>query len=242
MILRRIVKHVQNQNWVAIAIDLVIVIVGVYIGIQAQAWTTERENRTIEHQYLLSLHDNLLDMIESNEDRVAEFQERSTAMSEVTDYFEAVGDQARLERRHCDVIARSHIYVGRIVVPPTIAELLTTGRLRLIRNDAVRLAIIAYSQAIEGMRQLNYDIQSDRAVLSRRHPELITLSVQGWDHVTCDFDAMRRSRAFRNDFADNSYRYGSYVGNVVVGQHELRVELHALLDRELEVDHANDQL
>ena len=240
MILRRIIKHVQNQNWVAIVIDLFIVIVGVYIGIQAQAWTTERENRAIENQYLWSLHDNLQNMIESNEDRVAVFQERSTALSEVTDYFEAAGDQTRLERRHCIAIAQSHIYVGRIVVPPTIEELLTTGRLQLIRNDAVRLAIIAYSQAIEGMRQLNYDIQADRAVLSRRHPELITLSIQGWDHVTCDFDAMRRSRAFRNELADNSYRYGSYVGNVVVGQQELRVGLHALLDRELEINHADN--
>ena len=34
MLLRRITKHVQNQNWFAVVIDFLIVVVGVFIGIQ----------------------------------------------------------------------------------------------------------------------------------------------------------------------------------------------------------------
>ena len=34
MLLRSITKHVGEQNWVAVAIDFVIVVVGVFIGIQ----------------------------------------------------------------------------------------------------------------------------------------------------------------------------------------------------------------
>jgi hypothetical protein len=33
MILRRITQHVREQNWTAIAIDFVIVVTGVFIGI-----------------------------------------------------------------------------------------------------------------------------------------------------------------------------------------------------------------
>jgi len=240
MILRRVIKHVQDQDWTAITIDLVIVVVGVYIGIQAQTWNTERENRAIEHQYLMSLHDQLWNMIGDNEGRVASFHDQLDALNEVTDKFEGMDEAMQLGHRHCIAIARSHIYVGRIVVPPTIQELLSTGRLQLIRNGEVRLAIVSYSQAVEGMRQLNTDIQSDRVVLSRRYPAMITLGLQDQDHLTCDFDAMRRSTAFRNELADNSYRYGSYVRNIVIGQQDLRIELHTLLDRELQITHADN--
>lgn len=239
MILRHVIEHVQSQNWTAIVIDFVIVVVGVYIGIQAQTWNTERENRAMEHQYLLSLHDQLSKMIEEDEDRVSAAQDQLAALEEVTEFFEEDGRASQFSNRHCRAIARSHIYVGLIVVPPTIEELLSTGRLQMIRSDEMRLAIVSYAQAVEGMRQLNIDIQSDRVVLSRRHPSIITLDLQNLGNVTCDFDAMRHSAAFRNELADNRLRHRSYVLNVDIGQQDLRVQLHAFLDRELGITHSD---
>ncbi len=43
MILRRVIDHVRNQQWTAIWIDLVIVILGVFIGTQVSNWNAERE-------------------------------------------------------------------------------------------------------------------------------------------------------------------------------------------------------
>ena len=237
MLFRRVLRHVRRQDWTAVTIDFFIVVVGVYIGIQAHAWNTARENRAIERQYLQSLHDQLRATIKANERRLASFQDRLNAMSEVVEAFERDGDLTSLGPRHCEAIARSHIYVGRIVVPPTIEEMLSTGRLQLVTNDELRLAIVSFSQAIEGMRQLTFDIQSDRAVLSRRHPDLITLRLGDHGDEICDFDAMRRSAAFRNEFADNNYRHSSYVRAIVIGQQDLREQVHALLDRELEISH-----
>lgn len=34
MLLRRVMEHVRAQNWFAIAIDFVIVVVGVFVGLQ----------------------------------------------------------------------------------------------------------------------------------------------------------------------------------------------------------------
>jgi hypothetical protein len=45
MILRRVIQHVRKQEWTAIWIDLVIVVVGVFIGIQVANWNDEREIR-----------------------------------------------------------------------------------------------------------------------------------------------------------------------------------------------------
>lgn len=45
MILRRVIEHVRHQEWTAIWIDLVIVVVGVFIGIQVANWNEARADR-----------------------------------------------------------------------------------------------------------------------------------------------------------------------------------------------------
>lgn len=53
MILRRITKHVKDQNWTAVALDFAIVVVGVYIGIQLGNWNETRADR---RAYLDAMH------------------------------------------------------------------------------------------------------------------------------------------------------------------------------------------
>lgn len=45
MLLRRIVEHVKVQNWTALFLDFFIVVIGVFIGIQAANWNDERQAR-----------------------------------------------------------------------------------------------------------------------------------------------------------------------------------------------------
>lgn len=42
MLLRRITKHVRDQNWFAVFVDFLIVVVGVFIGIQVSNWNEAR--------------------------------------------------------------------------------------------------------------------------------------------------------------------------------------------------------
>ncbi len=45
MILRRVIEHVRNQEWTAIGIDFLIVVVGVFIGIQFSNWNAARADQ-----------------------------------------------------------------------------------------------------------------------------------------------------------------------------------------------------
>jgi hypothetical protein len=45
MILRRIAEHVKAQNWTAVALDFVIVVSGVVIGLQVSNWNDARSDR-----------------------------------------------------------------------------------------------------------------------------------------------------------------------------------------------------
>ncbi len=62
MILRRITEHVKAQNWTAIALDFVIVVVGILIAFQINAWSA----RQAEKQSLDVALERLRDEIQFN--------------------------------------------------------------------------------------------------------------------------------------------------------------------------------
>ena len=50
MILRRVIEHVKKQHWTAVFLDFVIVVLGVFIGIQVSNWNAARADRAEERQ------------------------------------------------------------------------------------------------------------------------------------------------------------------------------------------------
>ena len=102
-----------------------------------------------------------------------DIKKRYELILEVNDYF-ANGDGAAVPSdEHCAALRSSHIYAGAIFYPPTIKELIATGRILLIRDVALRSAILSFDQANEAVSQLLTDIQIDRLPLARKHPNLI---------------------------------------------------------------------
>jgi hypothetical protein len=59
MILRRVIQHFRKQEWTAIAIDLVIVVVGVVIGIQVANWNEARIERELVRGHLSEIAQDL---------------------------------------------------------------------------------------------------------------------------------------------------------------------------------------
>ena len=59
MILRRIITHLRKQEWMAIAIDFLIVVIGVVVGIQVSNLNNERGDRVREAAYMAQLVDDL---------------------------------------------------------------------------------------------------------------------------------------------------------------------------------------
>ena len=45
MILRRLTQSLKEQNWTAIVIEFVLLVSGVFLGIQVSNWNIERESR-----------------------------------------------------------------------------------------------------------------------------------------------------------------------------------------------------
>jgi hypothetical protein len=238
MILRRVVAHVRNQEWAAIAIDFVIVVLGVFIGIQVANWNTDRQNRQLAQGYLQRLHHEVVNLIASGAGAAVEAEERNRHLHEVQDYLNASDGSAPAPGPpHCAALGRSHIYARGIILPPTLGELLATGRVLLIDDETLRTSIASYAQSINEIGQLRDDIQIDRLALARKYPDLIKRRAEPWDQSVCLFDAMRDRDDFRNDLADNINRFAAYAVDVLAEQRRLQQELHVQLDRRLVIGH-----
>ena len=59
MILRRVREHVGSHNWFAVAVDFVIVVIGVFVGIQASNWNQARAERQQAREYRSMLLNDL---------------------------------------------------------------------------------------------------------------------------------------------------------------------------------------
>lgn len=51
MILRRFTKHVTDQNWFAVGLDVLVVITGIFLGMQVTEWNDVRKVQLKEKVY-----------------------------------------------------------------------------------------------------------------------------------------------------------------------------------------------
>jgi hypothetical protein len=70
MIPRRLTKHVKDHNWFAVIIDLAVVIIGVFIGIQVSNWNQSVKDRDRTDRVIETLRTSLSDSVRV-EERVA---------------------------------------------------------------------------------------------------------------------------------------------------------------------------
>ena len=59
MILRRVIEHFRKQEWTAIAIDFLIVVAGVFVGLQVNNWNVAREDRATADRHLSEIAEDL---------------------------------------------------------------------------------------------------------------------------------------------------------------------------------------
>ena len=144
MLLRKVIKHVREQSWIAIAIDFGIVVLGVFVGIQVSNWNESRIEAQRAHGYLLRIQADLESDSQAIERRVAYW-------NKVVDYGHAAiayAEEGRLSdgSRWRTVLA---FYQASQIAPyrsedTTYREMVNAGDLGLIRNEKLRDALAKY--------------------------------------------------------------------------------------------------
>lgn len=152
-ILRRLQQGLRDRDWGMVAVELAIVIVGVFIGIEASNWNQARRERAEERRYYAQIVDDLRTdqaMLRDALQLVARHDEAAEkALAAIRS-----GMVPRSERGRFAV--RIH-YAGYIYLPRparrTYDELVSTGNLGLLRDSKAKAAIADYYETFVESRQ-----------------------------------------------------------------------------------------
>jgi hypothetical protein len=146
MLLRRVIEHVRDQNWTAIGIDFLIVVIGVFVGIQVANWNTERERTRESAVFTARLKADLREENWRYQFLVDYHRDVQAAARKAAD---ALDGKAPLSNEEFLVNAyRASQYKQGSSRRATYDQLISTGSIDLIRDDALlRTAVRAYSIA-----------------------------------------------------------------------------------------------
>lgn len=138
MLLRSVIKHVTDQNWVAVFIDFCIVVIGIFVALQVQAWNAERDNRKQERVYLERiLADVELSIIENS----GMLDYNSRYKDDIWMVFQSLSKCEIAEDKR-DRFANALFNIGRFIpsnyIMGTVNEMRSAGQFRLITNTEIR--------------------------------------------------------------------------------------------------------
>jgi hypothetical protein len=138
MILRRVIDHFKKQEWTVIGLDLVIVVMGVFIGIQLGNWNDARVERAQAAIFTRALENDL--------------RADAALYRGVADYYSTVREnglrvlaalQGETTLSDADLVISAY-RASQVALTPvnrsTFDELVSTGRINLITDMALRKA------------------------------------------------------------------------------------------------------
>ena len=248
MILQRLMKAVREQNWFAVVLELVIVILGIVIGFQITASNENRDNQASEVQLVERLHGEIMSLQANRWDWTVELgSTRDSLLSASQKLYGEVDED--LTAAECSALVLSHVFNSPSLTLPVIAELESTGDLDLIGNRDVRAAITLYLQANTWASEMDVALNHEILNLAPDYPELFHFVPPAvgadWNpafdgSARCDTVAMRTDRAFLNALADNISK-ANFYRTVMTNVAESFAALHTTVDAELGLTHTDDE-
>ena len=203
MILQRLATSIRKQDWFTVLIETLIVVFGVYLGIQLGNWNQARQVRAEQRQVDVRLHDDF-QLLDEALTGGLEYQEKIILSLEVLRTAIRRGEALDSEDeaiKHALVYGRAYASIAR--KSATYDELLSSGKLSLIRDDALRTALATYNESIDNSL---YNIEQTRAPINSellflvKYAELTPIrkgetGIQSV--VSYDMAAMAQDEAFR---------------------------------------------
>lgn len=165
MILRKFMKHVTEQNWYAVGLDVLVVITGIFLGLQVTEWNDQRK----QHEEGLYHLETLLTFVEKDIVDNAALQE--TSKEHMTNTFKAWGILLKYAPEEADLAAYSKNHMSAFYLwgpknkPTALRRIIDGGKLDLIKSRDIQRAILDFESIYdEAIYQTNTSYSYSREI------------------------------------------------------------------------------
>ena len=142
MILRSVTKHVRDQNWFAVFIDFLIVVVGVFIGIQVSNWNEERAS---EKQALVLVERLYADLENDRAVLAIILEYQAVVKTYAVRAVSALNGDPSISDEQFVIAAYQASQISTLwSYRSTYNEVLSTGQINLIKSTALKSKVLGY--------------------------------------------------------------------------------------------------
>ena len=162
MVIRRISKRLRDHSWFAVLVDLLVVVAGILIALQLGAWAEANEDRSLEEAYLERLAEDL-EIERGRMEAAGRYAENRLAAVRLLARIAAEPSLAAaqpsrvpwaVETATWRSFPQINAYVYR--------ELQSTGRLALVRSEALRRMLAEHYTALQHDARVGEDLSAQR--------------------------------------------------------------------------------
>ncbi len=194
MILDNLSRALKTQNWLAAGVEFVIVIAGVVLGFQINAWNEARGEREREAEYLIRLDGELSAIIED----IGSIQSALDAYFDwATLFLEGVetGDREMAQRGSWGLNAITDVELTNLE-PAALREMISAGELQIIQSPDLRSALASIPQLQSRSEASLHQMASDltpvafeiSAHFEARLEDVTDFTTGGYSNETIRFD------------------------------------------------------
>ena len=255
MILRSITKHITEQNWFAVCIDFLIVVVGVFIGIQVSNWNQLNIDRQDEAMLLQDLHADVVSVQNLSKRLIVQRRERFEELSDLVDTFTGGKPTQVFDREVCfTMLASNIIYIGRAELPSLI-QLRSAGRMNIIADAALQRALAKLTQSREaldivssvsdvGLTSVSKNFSQFFEFGSEMIPDISNPGQMERNPVvlSCDIDQLLGSVEVRNALAINLEFFDAVMRDGIEPWVAQIQAVHQRLDQLLKIEHDDNEV
>jgi Family of unknown function (DUF6090) len=215
MRLRSLTKHIKDQNWFAVALDFFIVVVGILIAFQITNWSEAVSERRQEKGFVERLHSDLMSVRDELDQKIAFLEGIIPANAKVHQMMR--DSPAGLDRDELNALFENFGNIpGSPGLSDTYAEIQASGKMALISNEALRVALVEHATMV---RDSQY-AQQARREFTRPYAAPIVRFVALLDDLPAE-------KAFaaagdKNDMLVAITMYETIVSNEIASFKELR--------------------
>lgn len=158
MIFNRLLIQIKEQNWAVLGIELVVLVVGVFVGLQASNWNDDRVERAEERGYLVRLHEDIkasaAGIDTDNSFLAQQLSDQLVILNALSTCSIHEGGQP--------IIDRGFRSLGRInpprLITRTYGELTASGKMDIIQSDEIKKELADIVAAVEFRQNVHTNV------------------------------------------------------------------------------------
>jgi hypothetical protein len=160
--LLRVAEHVRAQNWAAIGIDFLIVVLGVFVGLQVANWNDDRKTQQREAELIERLHGDFAAINTRLLEAHAKWRQNLTSANQLLSDLDALRRDGQWPRdKPAMLFDLNNVTSHRSPTPraATYVEMVSAGQLGVIRDARLRDALREYDTRAQTVATLNAHLQ-----------------------------------------------------------------------------------